>query len=207
MRKQVFFTSDWHIGHGNCLKFDNRPFENINEMHKTLVANFNKQVPTDGITYFLGDMVLSNIEVTKCVIDQLNGLKILIRGNHDKGIETCYNAGFDVVMNSSSLNIGGELVTLTHCPLKGLYREDTTTMKGRTEGENWHGENRHPDFSIENFGQFHLHGHIHSPNKGQSQKILDRQYDVGCVGNNYRPVHIGVIDSWISKTKWQEKNK
>jgi len=80
-------------------------------------------------------------------------------------------------------------------------------MKGRIEGENWHGENRHPDFSIESFGQFHLHGHIHSPNRGQSEKILGRQYDVGCVGSNYRPIHIGVIDSWIQKTKWMEKQK
>jgi calcineurin-like phosphoesterase family protein len=204
-RKPVFFTSDWHLGHDNCIKFDNRPFKHTDEMHEALIYKFNKQVPIDGITYFLGDIVLCNQELALSVISRLNGIKILIRGNHDKGVEACYNAGFDIVMNSASITIANTLVTMTHCPLRGLYREDTTTMKGRTEGENWHGENRHPDFSIESFGQFHLHGHIHSPNKGQSQKILGRQYDVGVTANNYIPVHIGVIDSWIQKTKWLEK--
>ena len=206
-RRQIFFTSDWHIGHANSIKFDNRPFRNTEEMHKKLIENFNKQVPTDGITYFLGDMLTCNTEVALPVISQLNGLKILIRGNHDKGIESCYNAGFDIVMNSASLTIANELVTLTHCPLRGLFREDTTNMNNRTEGENWHGENRHPDFSIADFGQFHLHGHIHATTEKGKLVIDKRQWDVGVPGNNYRPVHIGQIDAWIQKTKWQEKQR
>jgi calcineurin-like phosphoesterase family protein len=176
-------------------------------MHINLIINYNNQVPVDGVCYFLGDMCLGSAEVNKEVISQLRGTKILIRGNHDKNIESCYNAGFDVVMNSGSMIIANELVTFTHCPLRGLYREDTTYMKGNIEGENWHGESRSPDISIENYGQFHAHGHIHSPNKGQSQKILNRQFDCGVVANGYRPVHIGVIDAWIQKTKWLEKQK
>lgn len=203
-RKQIFFTSDWHIGHENSIKFDNRPYKDLEEMHEALIRNFNAQVKDGGITYFLGDMFIRSSEVTKAVISRLNGTKVLIRGNHDKGFEACYNVGFDVVINSSSLIIANELVTLTHCPLRGVFREDTTLMKGRIEGENWHGESRHPDFSIDGFGQFHLHGHIHSPNKGQSQKILGRQFDVGLPANNYRPVHISAIESWIMKTKNEE---
>ena len=203
-RVSVFFTSDWHIGHENCLKFDNRPWINTDDMHKSLISNFNKQVTPDSITYFLGDMILCNAELALSVISKLNGKKVLIRGNHDKGVESCYNAGFDIVLNSASIMIANESVTMTHCPLRGLYREDTSAMKGRVEGENWHGEHKHPDFSIESHGQFHLHGHIHSPNKGQSEKILLRQWDVGVVGNNYRPIHIGKVDSWIQKTKWLE---
>lgn len=205
MRKQIFFTSDWHIGHANSIKFDKRPYKDLDEMHEALVSNFNKQVPVDGVTYFLGDMVTHGSEITKTVIDQLNGLKILIRGNHDKGVDACYNVGFDVVMNSGSVIIANELVTLTHCPLRGLFRENTSTMMNNKEGELWHGEHRHLDFSIESFGQFHLHGHIHSPNGGKSTKILGRQFDVGLPAHNYRPVHIGAIDSWIQKTRWLEK--
>lgn len=206
-RKQIFFTSDWHINHGNCIKFDNRPFTCLDDMHKNLIINYNKQVPVDGICYFLGDIVLGNIEFTKTIIDQLNGTKILIRGNHDKNTESCYNAGFDVVMNGGSIIIANELVTMTHCPLRGLKREDTSGMYGHAPGENWHGENRMPDFSIENRGQFHLSGHIHAPNGGKSQVQLNRQWDIGVVGNGYRPVHIGQVDSWIQKTKWLEKQQ
>ena len=73
-------------------------------------------------------------------------------------------------------------------------------MKGNTEGEMWHGEFRNKRFSVPDDGQFHLHGHIHSPNGGKSTKILDRQFDCGLPGNNYRPVHISHVESWIMKT-------
>ena len=89
MRKQIFFTSDWHIGHENCLKFDNRPFRDLAHMHSELIKNFNKQVPKDGLTYFLGDIFLGSSEEAKTVLSQLNGTKILIVGNHDKKYEAC----------------------------------------------------------------------------------------------------------------------
>jgi calcineurin-like phosphoesterase family protein len=205
-RKQIFFTSDWHIGHENSIKFDNRPFSNLDEMHEGLIRNYNNQVKDDGICYFLGDIFTHGSELTKSIIARLNGTKILIRGNHDKGIDACYNVGFDVVLDSGSLMIAKEIVTMTHCPLRGLFREDTSDMKGNKPGELWHGEHRHPNFSIDSFGQFHLHGHIHSPNGGKSTRILGRQFDVGVPANKYRPVHISEIERWIMKTK-QEENK
>ena len=205
-RKQIFFTSDWHIGHENTIRFDKRPYSNLEEMHEALISNFNKQVKEGGVTYFLGDMFTHSAILTKSVITQLNGTKILIRGNHDKGVEACYNVGFDVVMNGATIVVSKELVTLTHCPLRGLFREDTSDMKGNKQGELWHGEHRHLDFSIENAGQFHLHGHIHSPNGGKSTKKLGRQFDVGVPANKYRPVHISEIERFIMEVKKEESN-
>ena len=72
------------------------------------------------------------------------------------------------------------------------------------KGSNWHGEHKQFDFSIENTGQFHLHGHIHSPNGGKSEKTLKRQMDVGVVTWGFRPVSISEIESWIVKTKREE---
>jgi calcineurin-like phosphoesterase family protein len=94
---------------------------------------------------------------------------------------------------------------MSHCPLFGVYREDTTSMKGETTGENWHGERKNKMYTVKDEGQFHLHGHIHSPNNGKSKKILDHQMDVGVPAWNFRPVSIGEVDSWISKTLYQEK--
>jgi calcineurin-like phosphoesterase family protein len=203
-KKQIFFTSDWHIGHENSIKFDNRPFKDLDDMHRQLIKNFNNTVPVDGLTYFLGDIATHGSELTKSIIEQLNGKKVLILGNHDKGSQACYNMGFDVVLNNAMIMIQKEHVTMSHCPLRGLYREDTSGMRGASEGELWHGEHRHPDFSIPNYGQFHLQGHIHSPNGGKSQKILKRQFDVGLPANKYRPVHINEIEQWIMLTKNKE---
>ena len=98
-----------------------------------------------------------------------------------------------------------EKVTMSHCPLMGVWREDTTNMRGANPDnpENWHGEHRrkHQNCSMFDDGQFHLHGHIHSrKNKPTSQKILGRQYDVGVTANKYQPVSISQIESWIALT-------
>lgn len=200
--KKIFFTSDLHLGHANCLVFDKRPFKDLDHMHKVLINNFNAIVPNDGITYFLGDVGLgASQQETLDIILQLHGTKILVLGNHDKGMNAMYGCGFDAVMYGAVLFIAGQRVTMSHCPLMGVYREDTSNMAGSHEHENWHGESREMSakkFSFTDEGQFHLSGHIHSPNGGKSTKTLNRQYDVGVVANGYRPVAISAIESWIA---------
>lgn len=177
-------------------------------MHKVLVKNFNHYVPRHGVTYFLGDMGMCSNGLLKSVITQLNGVKILIRGNHDGKMDSMYEAGFDVVLEKAQISIGSDIITMTHCPLKGVFREDTTGMRGSDGTENWHGENRHKNkYSIEDFGQFHLHGHIHSTPWKNTKKIDDRQFDVGVPANDYKPVSISQIVSWISKYNQNKEKK
>jgi calcineurin-like phosphoesterase family protein len=195
--KPTFFTSDWHISHENVLKYDERPFKDLNDMHESLIKRYNACVPNSGICYFLGDMG-NKTEDMKKVINRLNGTKVLILGNHDKGITSMYNCGFDVVLNSASFYIGDNRITMSHCPLMGIRREDTSKMKN--PNENWHGESnpKHQRCSLKDEGQFHLHGHIHSRSgRLESKKILDKQYDIGVAANNYTPVSISKIESWV----------
>lgn len=211
-RKPIFFTSDWHIGHANSIIFDSRPFKDLDHMHTVLVNNYNATVPPEGLCYFLGDVGLAKNDLIKSVISRLNGTKVLILGNHDGSHNAMYTAGFDVVLNSASLAIAGEVVTMSHHPLPGIKREEVTGMKGAQPNENYHGELRDNAkfYSVPNVGQFHLSGHIHSnpknPKNG-SVPVLGRQMDVGCVAHNYRPVSISHIESWIAKTLNQEKLK
>jgi calcineurin-like phosphoesterase family protein len=197
-RKKIFFSSDWHIGHANVLKFDERPFKDLDHMHRVLINNYNATVPEDGICYFLGD--IGNNSMLYDILRQLNGTKVLIKGNHDKGINAMYNLGFDVVLESATLQIAGYTVSLSHFPLAGVHREDTTGMRNSTGKEFWHGHDKHSDISVKDFGQLHLAGHIHSPNNGKSLHILGRQFDVGVRANNYIPVSLSTIESWVVKT-------
>lgn len=205
-RTPIFFTSDLHIGHANSIEFDNRPFRDLDHMHRVLINNYNSTVPENGVCYFLGDMGLCKTSILKDVISQLNGTKIFIMGNHDKGAQAMYNMGFDVVLFGAALNVCGQRLTLSHCPLQGITRERTKGMKGIAKGEHWHGESRrkHQNCSFANEGQFHLSGHIHSPNGGKSTRILHRQFDIGVVANKYRPVSISEIESWVAKTVKKE---
>lgn len=212
-RKSIHFTSDWHVGHANSLKFDERPFKDLDHMHRVLINNYNAQVPHNGLCYFLGDMGLCSSELLKEIISQLKGTKVLILGNHDKAHNAMYEIGFDVVLNSATLYIAGERVTMSHCPLRGVFREDVEGMKralskkdieedgSKGVVDNWHGEHKQTAFSAENEGQFHLHGHIHSGPHNKKLRIDNRQMDIGCVANKYRPVSISDVESWISRTK------
>jgi len=202
-RKQIFFTSDWHIGHKNVLEYSKRPFMDITHMHRVLINNYNSCVDNNGVCYFLGDMGFCSNEMLGNVMEKLNGTKVLILGNHDKKTNAMYSIGFDVVLYGARFQIAGELVTATHCPLLGLYRENTEGMRGSSQNENWHGESRssRKPFTMPDEGQFHLHGHVHSPNSGKSKKIEGKQFDVGVDANNYSPVSISKIESWIAKYK------
>lgn len=206
-RKRIFFTSDLHIGHQSVLEFSKRPFRDLDHMHSSLVKRFNSVLDDDSVLYILGDVGLCSSDLLSDIVSKIKGTKVLILGNHDKKHNAMYNVGFDAVLNSATLYISGERVTMSHCPLLGLYREDTSGMKGTDDTENWHGENRpsRKPFTVTNEGYFHLHGHVHSPNGGKSKKIEGRQYDVGVDANNYMPVSISQIESWIVKTLQKEK--
>lgn len=210
-KTNVFFTSDWHIGHAASIKFDNRPFKDLDHMHKVLINNFNATVSENSITYFLGDLGIGTPQDLSKIVKQLNGTKIMILGNHDKpGIARYITMGFSAVMNGAMFNITNQTVTATHCPLRDVYREDTTDMRGALEVEPWYGNSRlrHRACAFPDFGQFALHGHIHSnKDKTKSKKILGRQFDVGVCGNDYRPVSTSIIEAWIAKTLKEENEK
>lgn len=197
--KPIFFTSDWHLGHANVIGFSSRPFKDIVHMENVLIRNYNATVPPNGICYFLGDIAMSSTEKLKESLLQLQGTKVAVVGNHDRGSTALYQAGFDVVLHGAAVYIGKYRVTMSHCPLLGVSREDTSMYPDK--GINWHGEDRHRRFSCADEGQYHLHGHIHSPNNGKSVRELGRQYDVGVDANNYRPVSISQIESWIVITE------
>lgn len=197
IKKNIFFTSDWHIGDTKAMVFDERPFRDLDHMHHVLVKNYNSCVKENDICYFLGDMV-SNKESAKDVLSKLNGTKVIMVGNHDPGYQSLYDLGFDVAMHQATIFLGKNKITLSHCPLLGVYREDTTGMLRTNSESNWHGDHKHFKYTVNDSGQYHLHGHIHSPNKGRSVKILDRQFDVGVPANKYTPVSLSQIESWIN---------
>ena len=194
MKRAVYFTADWHLGHNNIIKFDNRPFHDIQEMEKSIIKRFNAVVPKYGITYILGDV--GKIDNLSNVLNSLNGTKILVRGNHDKKMQGMMNAGFDVVIDTASIQISKQIVTMSHCPLLGVFREDVSGFKKSLPTDNWFKEHQYKEYSLPDFGQFHLHGHTHLY-KGKGLVRDGRQWDVGVVGNNYMPVSFGQIESWI----------
>ncbi len=82
---KFFMTSDLHFFHANILKYCDRPFSSVEEMHETIIARWNAVVPEDGIVLFCGDLYFNkrDKEAMRAILLRLNGEKIWALGNHD----------------------------------------------------------------------------------------------------------------------------
>lgn len=87
--QKTYFIADTHFNDSNILRFENRPFGNVDEMNTSLVNQWNNIVTEDDTVYMLGD--IGDVKFLK----HLNGKKYLIKGNHDTETNEFYrNAGF-----------------------------------------------------------------------------------------------------------------
>lgn len=99
--KNLFVTSDQHFFHNNIIKYHNRPFDTTSEMNKHIINCYNERVTNNDLCIHLGDLMYcygSNFEDLKIIFKELNGRKVLVRGNHDTlPIEKYYELGFELV--------------------------------------------------------------------------------------------------------------
>lgn len=79
-----YYISDLHLLHENVLRFDNRPFETIENMQETIVNNWNRKVTNGDTVYILGDVSMrGKKEDLISLVATLKGRKVLVKGNHD----------------------------------------------------------------------------------------------------------------------------
>lgn len=80
---KTFVISDTHFGHKNILTFESsfRPFSSIEEHDAELVRRWNSVVGPKDTVIHLGDAVFGKHNLP--ILGQLNGLKQLVKGNHD----------------------------------------------------------------------------------------------------------------------------
>lgn len=113
----IYFTSDTHYGHKNIIKYCARPFADIDEMHREMIARWNAVVRPEDTVYHLGDFAFGLKPFVANIVAQLVGEKILIRGNHDKTVQGMRDVGFDEVQDDKMLRLDGLNVYLRHIPV------------------------------------------------------------------------------------------
>lgn len=50
-----FFIADTHFGHKNIIEYENRPFENTEDMDSKIIESWNKTVKVKDKIFILGD--------------------------------------------------------------------------------------------------------------------------------------------------------
>lgn len=131
-----FYISDLHFGHANVIKFDNRPFENVEEMEEKMISNWNSVVSNGDTVYILGDFCWGTEKEWIEILKKLNGNKVLIKGNHDlKQISGKLRKCFTDIKDYKEIIDNNRRVIMSHYPIlcyKRSYDNTVWMLHGHT---------------------------------------------------------------------------
>lgn len=176
---KIFYTSDLHLGHYNAIRFDNRPWNTVDEMDEGIIQRWNKKVSANDTVYILGDVSWhKDVKQTVALLKRLNGKKILICGNHDyHRNKPEFVACFEYIKDYDEIRDGKYNVVLSHYPI----------MFYKNQRRGW----------------VHLYGHLHIGidetlcgnmiQQLQEAGINARMYNVGTMLWDYEPVTLEEI--------------
>lgn len=119
---KTWLSADYHFGESR-FELMGRPFSTIDEHNNTIRDNHNKLVGKDDVLIVVGDVVYQKAPEYLPFIEQLNGKKILIRGNHDKIFSNAeLEQYFDEIVEEGSgisATVEGIDCWITHYPTTG----------------------------------------------------------------------------------------
>lgn len=170
--KKTYFSSDYHLSHHNVIKYDGRPFKDIDEMNETIITNHNKIVKKTDDFYFLGDFCLGKRkgEVEE-LLKRFNGNLHFIKGNHDHTDSVkLFDKYGDYLGEQKMIKVHEQEIVLNHYSMRVWNKS--------------------------HHGVIHLYGHSH----GSLEKDpWGKSMDVGVMNNNYFPYSFEEIMEILGK--------
>ncbi len=182
--QKIFFTGDLHFGHENAIKFDNRPFQTVEEMDEALITKWNNKVGKGDLVYVLGDMIWkSRNNDAVSLIKSLNGQIILIKGNHDRFLHNAQaKAALAGLKDYEDISVTLADGTVRRCILSHYFI---------------------PFYVGHRYQAIHLHAHSHTSEEADMEVRISKMlndsgfrneiYNVGCMYWNYEPVTLDEI--------------
>lgn len=194
-KQKIFFTSDLHFGHENVIRFDNRPFNAVEEMDEEMIKRWNAKVGKGDIVYVLGDFIwkaATNEAVS--IIRRLNGQIILIKGNHDRFLHNAAaKKALAGIKDYDDICVTLEDGTTRRCILSHYFI---------------------PFYNGHRYQAIHLHGHSHFTEESAEEVRITTElnekgydlkiYNVGCMYWNYTPV---TLDEILERKAYGQANK
>lgn len=165
----IFLISDLHLAHAAIITFLDdkgdriRPFDSIAAHDETIIHNWNKVVTNNDRVYVLGDVAFKFAHLQH--MERLNGVKTLIKGNHDVLKASQYLQYFKDIRACSIL----DKFLLTHIP---IHPDSLSRWKANIHG--------------------HLHSNIVKLPDGTPDS---RYINVSCEQINFTPIPFETIRS------------
>lgn len=129
-----YYISDLHLCHANVIRFDNRPFASLEEMHSEIIRRWNERVTNKDTVYILGDFCWAPESKWGEFLVQLKGRKVLIKGNHDvKQCSAQTKKYFLDIADYKEVKDKGRRVILSHYPIpmyRGAYNKGIYMLYG-----------------------------------------------------------------------------
>ena len=105
MAGTLWVISDTHFGHTNIIGHCDRPYVSVQEMNADMMTKWNARVKKGDTIIHVGDFAFTiDEDEIRTTLEQLNGYKILVRGNHDKSKTKMARLGFDIVVDKLAIN-------------------------------------------------------------------------------------------------------
>lgn len=182
--QRIWFASDYHFCHANVIKYDNRPYKNVDEMNQALIDNWNHYITEDDIVFYLGDLSFDkNGKQTYELVHKLKGKIHAIIGNHDKEKDLIKLNRFETVSDYINLSVLDEdnprkwqEIMMMHFPILSWDKA--------------------------HHGSYMLHGHCHQSLSNTEFHKTRRILDMGCNGWDYCPVHYSDVKKILNEREF-----
>lgn len=197
-RRHTWIISDTHFYHDKIMGYCDRP-ENFTQ--KTM-SHWRKMIAPDDLVYHLGDVFFGKGSQFHGCMDSLPGIKILIKGNHDKKNPNWYlHRGFVAVQSYAAILVG------TNLRKNGEALEYTRVLLSHKAME---------IPKLEGYKTINIFGHFHnSPlEECESERVgilTEDHYLFSLERTKYKPVPLdrAVKDGWVvrfnkSNGQWED---
>ena len=194
-----YYIADNHFFHiGVNDRMDRRGFPNVEEMNEYMITQWNGRVRRNDEVVCLGDLSIGRPMETNRILERLNGRIFMIRGNHDKFLDTpdVVLSRFEWVKDYAEMNDNGRKVILCHYPIvcyNGQFRLD---KEGNPKVYMLHGHiHRTPDVvGLHHYKEFVKTFPRQSRGSEEPKPAPVNIINCFCMLSNYVPL---TLDEWI----------
>lgn len=197
-----YYIADMHFFHESLNEqMDNRGFASLEEMHQYMIKQWNKKVRRGDDVVILGDFSMGKGAQTNEILQQLNGAKYLIEGNHDKYLN---DRKFDKTLFRwikpyEELKDNKRKIVLSHYPIMFYNGQNRTDSEGNPKVYMLYGHvhNTFDEYLLHNF-QEQIRQADRPMAAGTSKSIPCHMINCFCMFSDYTPLS---LDEWIENDR------